>query len=492
MDIVNYLQLKNYIVAETAEKLAVCTKNRKGTFDYENRAGSLSKILKKLEIETDNVFEYFEIIDNPFLDLEKKCICRVTGKEFKTNRDGSLTRHIRDQLGLTPEEYLKKFPEESQHFPAYQEKINRKELFKDEDSYITCPLCNKKMKKITRTHIEFKHGMDVETFKKKTGLVVLSSKKTRKIKQKNYFEKNKLLDQGFNKLSKEEKELRAYVESLGISSHLNKRKYLDGIEIDIFIPEKNIGIEYNGLYYHSENKMGRGREYHVNKTEVAEKNGIHLIQIFSDEWKFKKDIVKQKLKHLLLSEKRKRIHGRKCTIKEVTNIETKPFLERYHIQGSTPSTYKLGAFYEDELVGVATFSTPRTSVGRHNSTKRHLELVRLCINPEYSIPGILPRFLKRITELTEYSKIISYADRRWTSSISNVYQKTGFILSGISKPSYWYTRYYDIRYHRYTFAKHKLKERELYIEGLTEWECMKEHKFDRIWDCGNLKYEWKQ
>ena len=41
-------------------------------------------------------------------------------------------------------------------------------------------------------------------------------------------------------------------------------------EIDIWVPSISCGIEYNGNYYHVES-MGRGKEYHSGKTNIAAK-----------------------------------------------------------------------------------------------------------------------------------------------------------------------------------------------------------------------------
>ena len=67
----------------------------------------------------------------------------------------------------------------------------------------------------------------------------------------------------------------------------NCRNIIAPLEIDIFIPSKNIAIEYDGLYWHSSNKFsGRTieKKYHLNKTEQCLKKGIKLIHIFENEW----------------------------------------------------------------------------------------------------------------------------------------------------------------------------------------------------------------
>lgn len=491
MNIVNLKQLKNYVVCESCEKIAVCILDNRGSFDYENKSGALTKMLKKLNTsDFEDIEKYFQIVENPFYGVKGETECRICGELFKTNRDGSLTRHLRDIHGISIRSYLEQYPEESKNFPLHASNISRENFINEDIShYIECPVCGERMKKITRSHIEFRHGMTVEEFKQETNLFILSSEKTRNKSQKLYHDRNENISTGFNKVSKEEQELRDFIKELTPNLDLNRRKYLDGVEIDIYLPELSLGIEYNGLYYHSDANMGKGRQYHLNKTLLAEKHGIHLIQIFSDEWKFKKNIVKSKLRRII-SKQGEVLYARKCSIRQIDSKECNRFLKENHIQGACAATYRYGAFFQDSLVAVATFSKPRLSTNT-SQAENSMELVRMCGKEGVTVVGILPKFIKSLQKEVSFQTLYSYADRRWTYINSNIYLKTGFKLVGISAPSYWYTRYFDIRYHRYTFAKYKIRDKEWFDPDKTEWENMRSQKFDRIWDCGNLKYEWK-
>jgi hypothetical protein len=86
-----------------------------------------------------------------------------------------------------------------------------------------------------------------------------------------------------------ELEVKEFIESLGFRT---EAKRLPGVnEIDIFIPELNIGFEYNGLYWHSES-MGKDKNYHLNKQKISEELGITLFHIFEHHWLNKQEIVK--------------------------------------------------------------------------------------------------------------------------------------------------------------------------------------------------------
>jgi len=64
-------------------------------------------------------------------------------------------------------------------------------------------------------------------------------------------------------------------------SYIHRYK-IDNNEIDIYIPEYNIGIEFNGLYWHSE--VYKEKNYHIDKTNYFKERGIRIIHIWEDEW----------------------------------------------------------------------------------------------------------------------------------------------------------------------------------------------------------------
>jgi hypothetical protein len=69
-------------------------------------------------------------------------------------------------------------------------------------------------------------------------------------------------------------ELRIYAEFLSLFSDTQHRYKEGKQEIDVFIPSLQIGIEYDGAYYHA-NKLERDKR----KTEELSRNGIDLIRV---------------------------------------------------------------------------------------------------------------------------------------------------------------------------------------------------------------------
>jgi hypothetical protein len=287
--------------------------------------------------------------------------------------------------------------------------------------------------------------------------------------------------------SKIENEIKDWLKQLNISIVPNKRFYYKGKhhhELDIYIPEKNIGIELNGIYYHSEIAGNKRQNYHLIKTNFFKEKNIQVIHIWDKEWIEKKDIVKSIiLTKIGISENK--IYARKCIIKEIDNATTIEFLNRTHIQGGIIASINIGLFFNNELVQVCSFSKPRFD----KKQKHKYELIRFSSQLNISVIGGFSKCLKYFTQ--NYStSLISYADKRF--SIGNVYLKNNFILINESSPNYFYTQDYINLYSRIKFQKHKLKNLlEFYNQELTEWENMQQNGWDRIWDCGNYVFEYK-
>jgi len=273
-----------------------------------------------------------------------------------------------------------------------------------------------------------------------------------------------------------EREIREFIKDLKPGRiSLNDRKLLDGKELDIVLSDHKIAIEYDGFYWHNENVVGK--DYHLKKTEACEDKGWQLIHIFEDEWKNKKDIVKSRLRGML--GRNECIFARETVCKQISFKESKEFLDLCHIQGSCTSKWQYGLFYHDGLVAVMTFGKSRFA--------DEIELLRFATEVDVNVVGGASKLLSHfVKDHPEISKIVSYADRRW--SRGDLYDKLGFKFIHKSDPSYAYIVKHK-RHSRFEFQKHKLVA-EGADPNKSEHEIMKERKCPRIYDCGTLKYEW--
>lgn len=277
-----------------------------------------------------------------------------------------------------------------------------------------------------------------------------------------------------------EKEVCEFLSKHNINFITNKKIPGKQTEIDIYLPDKKIGIEINGVYWH--NELFKPQNYHLQKTMDCQNVGISLIHIFEDEWLYKKDIVKSIIlgKLGLIT---KKIHARKCKIQEITSSKSKKFLNDNHIQGNVNSKIKIGLFYDGKLVSLMTFSKGRVIMG---GKKNEWELNRFCNLLNHNVNGGASKLLNYFKKKYTPNKLISYSDIRIFDG--GMYEKLGFKKISQSKPNYWYV-VKDIRQHRFGFRK-SILIKEGYNKHLTEKQIMFDRKIYRIYDCGNIRWEY--
>lgn len=263
----------------------------------------------------------------------------------------------------------------------------------------------------------------------------------------------------------------------------SNRDVLNGYEIDVFIPKLKIGIEYNGLRWHSE--KFKDKNYHLIKTLEANKQGIKLIQIFEDEYTLKKNIVLSKIKRLLFKDyDLPKIMARRCIIKPIDKNLTKSFLNKNHIQGYNGCTVSLGCFHNDELIGVMTFE--------HYGNEWLLN--RFATDNNVRCQGVGGKLFSYFTKNYNPSSVKSFADRRWTiNEENNLYIKLGFKIDEVLKPDYKYVNasHPTERIHKFNFRKKILYRRYNMDKTKTESELTEELGYYKIWDCGLIRYVWK-
>jgi predicted DNA-binding protein YlxM (UPF0122 family) len=282
-------------------------------------------------------------------------------------------------------------------------------------------------------------------------------------------------ERSIKKRSAQEIELEEFIQSLGVSTTHSNRSILKGQEIDIVCDELKICFEYNGVYSHSE-IAGKGRSYHLDKTQQASKCGYKLFHIFSDNWVLKKEITKSVVSSKLGKFSRT-LQARKCKVVPISKSDKSSFLNNNHLQGNDKSSFDYGLTYNDELVAVMTFCK-----SRYNKNI-DWELSRFACKINTKVIGGFSRLLSRFRK--EHSgSIVSYADR--TISHGDVYSKNGFELIKTNPPGYRYiSERNPKRMHRANFMKAKItKEGDI----RSETEIMKSNGYHKVWDCGTLSY----
>lgn len=267
-----------------------------------------------------------------------------------------------------------------------------------------------------------------------------------------------------------------YLDELGVEYRTGDRKIIAPKEIDIVLDDYKLGIEVNGLYWHSENFGGKDRHYHLNKTMNANSAGYDLLHITQDEWDNSSAIIKSIIKSRLgLSDRR--IYARKCQVVEIDARDARDFLKGNHLQGHTIGCFmNLGLIYDGELVSVMTFKYNRGVV----------ELSRFVNKINTNVVGGASRLFKSaLKSITE--DITTYSDARYFNG--DIYGELGFEFIGMTQPGYYYFNSGNKKYDRTHFQKHKLASKlEKYDPNKSAWENMKDNGFDRIWNCGHRKF----
>ena len=278
--------------------------------------------------------------------------------------------------------------------------------------------------------------------------------------------------------SRGEKEITEFINSLDVETISNYRGAIYPHELDIYIPEHKIAIEFNGLYWHSE-LVGKDKHYHNKKRDLCDKNGIRLIQVFEDEWNVKPDIVKSIITNAL-NIVEIRLFARKCIIKEIDVSTARSFIDTYHISGYHACSIKYGLYYDDELVSVMTFSK-----NNHSRKGKGWEIDRYCSKSGLQVVGGASKLFKHFIRKVQPSSVVSYADLRYGNG--GVYEKIGFKFEKDTAPNYWYFKDHLQRHHRFTLRKGAVDGDDT---NKTEWENRIEQGWNRIWDCGSRKYVW--
>lgn len=262
-------------------------------------------------------------------------------------------------------------------------------------------------------------------------------------------------------------------------------------ELDIYLPNLKIGIEFDGNYWHSDNVITKNRSQ-IKKKEFFEKLGIRVIFIREDEFDYIENKIINRLLSILGLYKKYGKTRKTLVDKDIPYKECSEFLERYHIQGKDNSSIRLGLRTKTgKLVSVMTFSKTRVFTKSKKDTEDTYELLRFCNIGGLMLKGSFSRLLKYAEEILKsknVKKIKTFADRRFSDDSNNIYLKNGFILSNISEPNYVYIRD-NIVLKRYECQKHRLEELlEEFDPSITEEKNMENNKYLKVYDCGNLVY----
>lgn len=227
-----------------------------------------------------------------------------------------------------------------------------------------------------------------------------------------------------------ENELKEIFSPLGFTVVNNRSLLGNGEEIDLFNPDKNIGIEFNGNYWHSD--LHKTKNYHFNKSKLAQNKGIRLIHIYEYEWNdpIKRDILISLIK-ISCGHLNSKIYARNCEVREISNKEARDFNNLNHLQGHRNAQVTYGLFHQNQLVQLMSFSRARYNKNLKDSNS--WEIIRGCPGSNNIVIGGVSKLFTHFIRLHNPSSIFSYCD--FNKFDGRSYEAIGMKFIGFTGPN---------------------------------------------------------
>ena len=279
-----------------------------------------------------------------------------------------------------------------------------------------------------------------------------------------------------NRASKGEQEVSRFISSIYSGEVINNtRSVIPPLEVDIYLPEKKLAIEYNGLYWHSK-KQDKKADF--NKFISLKEKGIRYIGIFEDEWVKRREFVEKYLTNVLgLSRPSFILRPQEISVERVSYREVRPLLDEHHYSGARAAKYYFGLVHEEKLIGCVLIAKPT-----RQQVDADWEIVRMCLDPKYKVHGMWSYISKHVLEdFFPGQKIVSFSDNRRDSGL--VYRHMGFVEDDVIRPDYYWCKGID-RFHKSGLRKTDDEKKT----GKTE-VCLREAQgFTQIYDVGKTRW----
>ena len=225
-------------------------------------------------------------------------------------------------------------------------------------------------------------------------------------------------------ISVPEQQVADYMRDIGAVIVQSNRTVIRPKEIDIFLPEQNIGIEFDGIYMHS-SRMTDSMHL-LDKTMRAYDAGCKLIHVFSDEWLYHEQIVKSRLAHLI--GKSDRIYARRTDVQIVSDKSIiDKFLEKNFLGSVMQYDVSVSLRYNGRVVSVMTFRLYDT----------HNELVQFCTECGTTVVGGPSKLLRHFCR-SHFNAIMTRSDIRWGAG--SMFAQMGFTAVEYMQPDYWFVK----------------------------------------------------
>lgn len=308
---------------------------------------------------------------------------------------------------------------------------------------------------------------------------------------------------GYNPCSKcnhmKSKQEQAIADYLKIFTTIDQRNrsILKPKELDIYLPEKALAIEYSGMYWHSHGTIEeeiKSKNAHYNKYKTCAEQGIRLITIYETEWQERQKAIKRLLRNAIGKSKGK-LMARKCELKKVEHIEARDFYEKYHPQGGAGSGEHYGLYWKNKLVACMRFTYGANDRGK-SAAKRVWTLTRYATR--ITISGGASKLFKAFVQEHNPTEVKSFSDNRYFSGA--MYEQLGFELieetdpdyqvwsmkAGLKPKSHYQRRNIQARLKEHGFDEHY----DAKTDNRSERDMTYFMGARRIYDCGKKRWVW--
>lgn len=264
---------------------------------------------------------------------------------------------------------------------------------------------------------------------------------------KHYADKNliEVEPELYQATSQYERLVMSQLDASSITYKRNDRTILDGLELDFYLPEFDLGIECNPNQTHNSNvyatdgrrvMFGRtkGKTYHFDKYQKAKDAGITLIQWWEQDLEpttFLKTTWPRLLARLFGG--KQKIGARQVAVKPVKNTkQVRAFIDEHHARGNAKAKEYWGFYVGDELVAAASFVWK----------DKEAELKRLCFAPTVQILGGVSKLITNFFRThPETQTVMTFSDNDLGDG--HGYEKAGAQLIGETGPSLRFVSWTD-------------------------------------------------
>jgi hypothetical protein len=272
------------------------------------------------------------------------------------------------------------------------------------------------------------------------------------------------------------------------------RTILKPKELDIYLPEHNLAIEYCGEYWHSlknEEQVREGRLKHYQKYMDCKAKGIRLITIYESEWLDRGHQIRRLLRNAI-GKSRGKLMARKCELRNVDSREAKDFYDRYHPQGGSGQGQHYGLYWKGKLVACMRFALGTNDRG--NTKERVWTLARYATR--ITVSGAASRLFKAFLKDVQPPLVKSFSDNRYFDGA--MYEALGFSLEAHVNADYvvWSPKlglrpksHYQRRELQKRLTDHGLSEvYDHETDPRTETEMTFLMGAGRLYDCGKKRW----